>query len=383
MPETKLSCLWKTPGIVAKYEAAVSLHGHTSHSKESLAFIAEFAQRWPLLRWALEHQIGRSRVPVDLTRAHWTPPLTPKLAVEVERGQIEDLLGLTSLIALTDHDDIEAHLLRTEEQTREYPVALEWTVPFGEAIFHLGIHNLPRGRAREIVVDLVGYTQNPSNKDLMDLLAMLGQFPEVLVIFNHPLWDLNRLGRPRYAKLLNEFLQGNVRFLHAFEVNAMRSWKENSAVMQLADEWQRLFVSGGDRHGCEPSGALNLTRAQTFSEFVDEIRRQQRSHVLLMPQYAESMCMRTIQTLIDVIREYPEYPVGLRRWDGRVFHPDHITNIDRPVSAFWDTPPAFLERIFSAIRLLEQAAVSEALTGIIGDEADSRRRSAIAYEANV
>jgi hypothetical protein len=383
LPETKLSCLWKTPGVLAKYEAAVSLHGHTSHSKESLAFIAQFAQRWPLLRWALEHQYERSRVPVDLTKAHWTPPLTPELAVEVERGQIEGVLRLRSLIALTDHDDIGAHLLRPEDQARECPVGLEWTVPFGDAIFHLGIHNLPSRRAQAIVADLVRYTQNPANEDLMDLLAMLGQFPGVLVIFNHPLWDLNRLGRQRYPKVLDEFLQGSVRFLHAFEVNAMRSWKENSAVMQLADRWQRLFVSGGDRHGCEPSGALNLTRAHNFPEFVDEIRRQQRSHVLLMPQYAESMCMRTIQTLIDVIREYPEYPVGLRRWDGRVFHPDHITNIDRPVSTFWDTPPAFLERIFSAIRLLEHTTVSQVLTGILGDEADSRRRSAIAYEANV
>jgi hypothetical protein len=174
-----------------------------------------------------------------------------------------------------------------------------------------------------------------------------------------------------------------VRFLHAFERNAMRSWKENEAVIQLADRWQRLIVSGGDRHGCEPSGVLNLTRAQSFSEFVDEVRKKQRSHVLFMPQYSESMCMRTIQTLLDVIREYPEYPVGSQRWDGRVFHPDHITNIDRPVSAFWDTPPAFLERMFSAMRLLENTAVRQVLTGVLRDEASSWRSSDIAYETTL
>jgi hypothetical protein len=383
LAQTKLSCLWNAPGVVENYQAAVSLHSHTNHSKESLAFIPEFAQRWPVLRWALEHQYRRSRVPVDLTTAHWTPPLTPKLAFETESDQIENVLGLKGLVALTDHDNIEAHLLLVAEETREIPFSLEWTVPFDDAIFHLGIHNLPGDRAQEIVADLITYSQNPSSGNLEDLIAMLDQLPEVLVIFNHPLWDLCSLGRKRYPQVLNRFLQENVRFLHAFEVNGMRSWKENDAVIKLADRWHRLIISGGDRHGCEPSGALNLTRAHSFSEFVQEIRKEERSHVLFMPQYAQSKCMRTLQTLLDVVREYPEYPEGSQRWDGRVFHPDHITNIDRPVSAYWDTPPAFLERIFSAIRLLENTAVRQVLTGVLRDEPGSRRSSDIAYETTL
>ena len=90
-------------------------------------------------------------------------------------------------------------LLLMAEETSEIPFALEWTVPFGEAIFHLGIHNLPSHRAQEIVADLVAYTQNPSSRNLSDLIAMLDQLPEVLVIFNHPLWDLSSLGRQRYS----------------------------------------------------------------------------------------------------------------------------------------------------------------------------------------
>ena len=383
MAQTKVSCLWNAPGIVENYQAAVSLHSHTNHSRESLAFISEFAQRWPVLHWALEHQCKRSRVPVDLTTAHWTPPLSPQLAFETESNQIESVLGLKALVALTDHDNIEARLLLMAEETREIPFSLEWTVPCGDAIFHLGIHNLPGDRAPEIVADLVAYSQDPSSGNLGDLIAMLDQHPEVLVIFNHPLWDLCSLGRKRYPQVLNQFLQENVRFLHAFEVNGMRTWNENDAVIKLAERWQRLIVSGGDRHGCEPSGALNLTRAHSFSEFVQEIRKEERSHVLFMPQYAESKCMRTIQTLLDVVREYPEYPLGSQRWDGRVFHPDHITNIDRPVSAYWDTPPAFLERIFSAIRLLENTAVRHVLTGVLRDEPGSQRSSDIAYETTL
>ena len=56
---------------------------------------------------------------------------------------------------------------------------------------------------------------------------------------------------------------------------------------------------------------------------------------------------------------------------------------DRPVSAFWDTPPAFLERIFSAIRLLENTAVRQVLTGVLRDEASSWRSSDIAYETTL
>jgi hypothetical protein len=383
LAQTKVSCLWNALGVVENYQAAVSLHSHTNHSRESLAFISEFAQRWPVLHWALEHQCKRSRVPVDLTTAHWTPPLSPQLAFETESNQIESVLGLKALVALTDHDNIEARLLLMAEETREIPFSLEWTVPCGDAIFHLGIHNLPGDRAPEIVADLVAYSQDPSSGNLGDLIAMLDQHPEVLVIFNHPLWDLCSLGRKRYPQVLNQFLQENVRFLHAFEVNGMRTWNENDAVIKLAERWQRLIVSGGDRHGCEPSGALNLTRAHSFSEFVQEIRKEERSHVLFMPQYAESKCMRTIQTLLDVVREYPEYPLGSQRWDGRVFHPDHITNIDRPVSAYWDTPPAFLERIFSAIRLLENTAVRHVLTGVLRDEPGSQRSSDIAYETTL
>jgi hypothetical protein len=107
-----------------------------------LGFIPEFAQRWPLLHWALEHQYKRSRVPVDLTKGTLAPALTPKLAFEAERNQIETVLGLTGLVALTDHDNIAAPtLLRMAEETTKTHFGLESTVPFGEAIFHLGIHN--------------------------------------------------------------------------------------------------------------------------------------------------------------------------------------------------------------------------------------------------
>ena len=315
-----------------------------------------------MLHSALEKQCRRSRIPVDFSRAYWTPPLTPKLAYETEKNQIENTLGLKSLVSLTDHDNIEAPLwLRTELATAHTPVSLEWSVPFAGTVFHLGVHNLPGGRAQAIMDDLAGYTQNPADRQLRELLARLDAFPNVLVVFNHPLWTQTCIGVHRDRQALDRFLACAAEFLHAFEINATRSSKENTRVGQLAEKWQVPLVSGGDRHGCAASGALNLTRAETFCEFVSEIREEQRSHVLLMPQYSEPVSVRTTRTLLDVIRNYPEYPIGSRRWDDRIFHPDANGGPDRPISSLWKAPPAYVQQILSGVRLLENGAVQRAM----------------------
>jgi hypothetical protein len=381
LAENQISFFWSKPDIGREYRSAVSLHSHTNHSKESLRFILEFTQERPLLRWALERQSRRSTIPVDWVRAYWTPPLIPKLAFEVERDQIEKVLARAALVSLTDHDSISAPtLLRVVEETSQIPLSLEWSVPFEGAVFHLGVHNLPSSQAQAIVADLDTYTRHQSTLQLSELLAMLHQCPEVLLIFNHPRWDLRGMGRQRYAQVLRRFLQGNVRFLHAFELNATRSRSENNGVIELAAHWRRLLISGGDRHGCEPSGALNLTRAESFSEFVHEIRVEQRSHVLFMPQYAEPLGIRTTQAVLDVIRDYPGYLPGYRRWDDRVFHPDPSGG-EQPISALWKAPPAFIERIFSVMRVMENATVRRALGQILRDEVSLELPSDGVYEA--
>jgi hypothetical protein len=362
LPQSRISCIWKQPDIAGKYRTAVSLHSHTNQSKESLLFIPAFAEKWPLLRWALKEQCKKSVRPIDFSQAYWTPPLPPKLAFELESNQIEVDLELMSLVSLTDHDSIGApSALRQLPAPVQIPYAVEWSVPFEGAVFHLGIHNLPESQAHLIMDDLAAYTRNPSAPRLMELLTALHEFPDVLIVFNHPLWDQYCLGRSTFRIFLDRFLQRYVEFLHAFELNAMRAWTENSGVIQLAAVWQRPLISGGDRHGCEPSGALNLTCATSFSEFVDEIRHEQLSHILFMPQYAELLGIRFMQTVIDTIRDYPEHPVGSRRWDERVFHMDFQTGYHRPLSALWKAPPPYLGRIFSIFRMVENASVRHAL----------------------
>ena len=311
-----------------------------------------------MLHEALEKQCRKSRIPVDFSRAYWTPPLTPKLAYETEKNQIENVLGLKSLVSLTDHDTIEAPvLLRAVRDTARIPISLEWSVPFAGTIFHLGVHNLPVDQAQTVMDDLAAYTRAPNAARLCELLTLLDSFHDVLVVFNHPLWTQSCVGVQRGADDLAEFLKCSIQFLHAFEINATRSRKENKKVEELAARWNRPLVSGGDRHGCVASGALNLTAAESFPEFVSEVRCDQRSHVLLMPQYTEPVSVRTTRTLLDVIRNYPEYPIGSRRWDDRIFHPDENGGPDRPISALWKAPPKYVEQILGCVRMLESAAV--------------------------
>jgi hypothetical protein len=381
LPQSQISCIWKQPSLAGKYRTAVSLHSHTNQSKESLLFIPAFAEKWPLLRWALKEQVKKSVRPVDFSQAYWTPPLPPKLAFELESNQIEIDLELMSLVSLTDHDSIGAPTaLRQLPAPVQIPFAVEWSVPFEDAVFHLGIHNLPEKLAHLIMDDLAAYTRSPSAPRLLELLAALHEMPEVLIVFNHPLWDQYTLGQPTFLRNLDLFLQRHVQFFHALELNAMRSWSENKGVMELAAVWQRPLISGGDRHGCEPSGALNLTQATSFPEFINEIRRDHLSHIVFMPQYAEPLGIRFVQTVIDTIRDYPEHPVGSRRWDERVFHMDFQTGYHRPLSALWKAPPAFLGHIFSIFRMVENASVRHALNFTFRGSSDLQKGSEVPHE---
>jgi hypothetical protein len=381
LPQSQISCIWKQPRLAGKYRTAVSLHSHTNQSKESLLFIPAFAEKWPLLRWALKEQCKKSVRPVDFSQAYWTPPLPPKLAFELESNQIEIDLELMSLVSLTDHDSIGApSALRQLPAPVQIPFAVEWSVPFEGAVFHLGIHNLPESQAHLIMDDLAAYTRDPSAPRLMELLAALHEIPEVLIVFNHPLWDQYCLGRPVFLRNLDLFLQRHVEFFHAFELNAMRAWSENRRVVELASVWHRLLISGGDRHGCEPSAALNLTQATSFPEFINEIRREQLSHIVFMPQYAEPLGIRFMQTVIDTIRDYPQHPAGSRHWDERVFHMDFQTGCHRPLSALWKAPPPYLGRIFSVFRMVENASVRHALNFTFRGTSDLQQGSEVRHE---
>jgi hypothetical protein len=356
-----LTCLWKEPDAPRSFRTGVSLHSHTNHSRESLRFILQYARKSRLLEVALRLRSNwcaqTTGVMPDLRRGYWTPPLPARAAFELERGQIENALDLDSFVSLTDHDNVDAPLLlRVVPEMRDVPISTEWTLPYGAATFHLGIHNLPAARAISVLAELQAYTKNSRPADVRELLVELHADPDVLVVLNHPLWDLTEIGEERHRQELGSFLQRNGAFIHALEISGVRTWPENKEVLEIAAGWNQLVISGGDRHGCEPNSILNLTHTRTFAEFVRQIRRARESHVLLMPQYAEPMALRVIQTLLDVIRFDPDAASGAQRWDDRVLHPN-LGGVDQPLSSLWNKPPAFIEAVFAAFRLFEVGTV--------------------------
>jgi hypothetical protein len=102
----------------------------------------------------------------------------------------------------------------------------------------------------------------------------------------------------------------------------------------LSERSGHPLISGGDRHGLEPNANLNLTNAQTFDEFVGQIRNNGISDILFMPQYREPLRLRMIETMWDIVRDYPNFPIGRRHWRERVFYRQDGATV-KPLSELW------------------------------------------------
>lgn len=363
MKKTSLLFLWNDSNAAHRYPTAVSLHGHTLHSWENLRFLSSFKLPIPLVPavlrvagWQHRRATGRD---MDLARVLWTPPLAPAEAYRLEARQIANL-GLQSIVSLTDHDDIESGLaMRRTCVAPAAPVSFEWTVPFGRTFFHLGVHNLPAAQARAIFADLHAYTERPEPGRLAELLEMLHAHDDLLVVLNHPLWDEADIGAASHREILAALLSGYGSWIHAIELNGLRSWEENSEAMELARAWHLPAISGGDRHGLEPNANLNLTHAATFAEFVAEIRNERLSTLLFMPQYRETLGMRWFETVKDIVRCHPE--AARPRWVDRFFYQceDGAT---RPIAELWPNEgPALLRSVFAMLRLSESQSLRAAL----------------------
>lgn len=367
MAISTVSYLWRDKDATKEFRTGVSLHSHTNQSKETLDFLANLGSQYPAIRPLLSRLERRSEelhgLRVNYAASYWTPPMTPKLAFDLESGQIEKL-DLASMVSITDHDNINAPmLLRTISSARRIPVSVEWSVPYGGVQdFHLGVHNLPSARAKIWMQTLADFTARPSDKRLVEILVDLNDEPNVLVVFNHPMWDLFLIGQEKHEFLVGEFLQRYGAWLHALELNGLRNWEENRATRRLAQQWNLPLISGGDRHGLEANANINLTNSATFTEFVREIRNQKKSNVLFMPQYARPWKHRLLQSTLDAIRDYPEFPPGSRTWDERAYHPD-ANGVIRSLKELWPKgrAPLAIGWVIKCVQLMGAGPVSDGL----------------------
>jgi hypothetical protein len=365
----RISYLWKDADSAREHSTGVSLHSHTNQSKETLDFLANFGNDYSWVCKVIALAEARAReayqISINYAASYWTPPLTPRLAFDLETRQIEETLDLMPLVSITDHDNINAPmLLRTVTAARHIPVSVEWSVPFGsDQSFHLGVHNLPSDTGADWMRTFEEFTANPSEPRLTEILAALHALPNVLIVFNHPMWDLYIIGKEKHRQRVHDFMAANGEFIHALELNGLRSWEENRETKQMAKARNMLLISGGDRHGLEPNANVNLSSAASFTEFVHEIRYEGRSHVLFMPQYAEPWKHRILQSTLDAIRNYPDFPQGSRRWDERVYHPDSTGSV-RPLSELWPgdgRAPWYLNGVIEAVKMMGSKPVSGSL----------------------
>jgi hypothetical protein len=372
MCETTIQFLWQNRSISPEFRAGVSLHSHTMYSEESLEILPRYTRKVPFLGNAVCAESDRfhntNHATLDFSHAFWTPPLSPRQAHRLEQKQIQQAFNLPGLVSITDHDDIRAGShLRVLDDFRHAPVSTEWTIPFGPTFFHLGVHNLPV-EAPAIMGRLQAFTSSPSDNNLSSILDDLNSLTNVLVVLNHPLWDEKGIGASEHGRALGRLLESQSPFIHALEVNGLRSWKENQKVISLGRHLGLPSVSGGDRHGLEPNAIVNLSRSSTLSDFIREIREDRRSCVIFMPQYKEPLKMRVLQTMVDVVRDYPENLEGRRHWSDRVFFRPESGANPVPVASFWGKGAPFLATAFvNAMRLAEYRGIRSALRMALHD----------------
>jgi hypothetical protein len=301
----------------------VSLHSHTHHSREVLGFLPGWAARTPLVRHIVRRELRRQQEElgraVDFSHAYWCPPLSPKQVFEGETAQAADRFGAAALVSITDHDSTSANLaLAAVGLGASCPISTEWTVPYRGSVFHLGIHNMPAESAAAMMHEFKGFTADPVERKLTDLLEWVHASPSALTVLNHPLWNAH-IDTDQSRSALADFVAAYRGFLHATEINGYRRHAENKSVIRLGREWDLPVLAGGDRHGRAANAMLNVTSASTFDEFVQEVRRDGVADTVVMPEYQEHITTRVLAVVSDVLRDNHLAEPFQRHWTQRVF----------------------------------------------------------------
>jgi hypothetical protein len=340
------------------FHAAVSLHAHTHHSCEVLSDLPPYISKIPFVGPRFDREIDRRRARdqvVDFSKGWWHPPASPRAVFESETAQIDERFGLASFVSVTDHDDITAGLeLQRLYAARRAPISFEWTVPFHEGFFHLGVHDLASRDATAWFEQLSALTRGHGDEGLDDMLDAL-HAAGVLIVFNHPLWDLAGVGEAQHVRRLREFLDAHQSRIHAFEINGYRSRGENGGVRTLSRERCLPLISGGDRHALAPNAVLNVTRATTFAEFAAEIRDGV-SHVVVMPEYQQHLAARIVESANDVLASYRTTSTRWQRWTDRVSC-EFEGNV-RPLSHHWpDGGPLWVRSAIATFKIVTAAPV--------------------------
>ncbi|MGA7219080.1 MAG: hypothetical protein WBX38_12225 [Candidatus Sulfotelmatobacter sp.] len=254
---------------------AVSLHNHSHYSVEKLAAlnqVVKLAFMRPL-SGILQRSFGLGDVPnLNYAEITFNPPYTPEDVYRMEAASAADW-GFDGVhLAITDHDEFAGSLalLRgrpdlTGCTNGRIAIGEELSLWFHGHLFHLGVSHMPESTVEETHTRMQAAARAGRYDELFETLAASGS----LVVLNHPLiaWAKGAETIP-VTDLLSRYGWA----IHALEVNGMRTREENDRVLELARQWRKPVVGGGDSHLLVASSILSLSRAATFKDFIAEVK---------------------------------------------------------------------------------------------------------------
>lgn len=250
---------------------AVSLHNHSRYSVEKLAALNHVVKRSFMRPWSgvLQDSFGLGNVPnLNYAEITFNPPYSPEDVYQME-ATAAARWGFDGVhLAITDHDEFAgglALLRGRPDLNGRIAVSEELSLWFEGHLFHLGILHLPEHGAEETHIQIQAAARGKRYDELYEVLSASG----CLVVLNHPLvaWGPGAKSIP-----ITELLSRYGWAIHALEVNGMRPREENDRVLELAQQWRKPVVGGGDSHLLVASSMLSLSRAATFKDFIAEVK---------------------------------------------------------------------------------------------------------------
>jgi hypothetical protein len=281
---------------------AVSLHNHSRHSVEKLAALNHVVKKSFMrpLSGILQKSFGLGGVSnLNYADVTFNPPYTPEDVYEMEAAAAAAWGFQGVHLAITDHHEFAGNLdlLRGRPDLNgRVAVSEELSLWFQGHLFHLGICHLPESGAEETHTKLQAAARGGRYDELFETLAASG----CLVIFNHPLlpWGPE-------AKIIpaTELLCRYGWAIHALEINGMRPREENDRVLELARQWRKPVVGGGDSHLLVASSVISLSRAATFQDFIAEVK-DGRAVPFVTPNYFAPLRWKLFLRVLFFISRY-------------------------------------------------------------------------------
>jgi len=293
----------RCPQPAREFDFAVSLHNHSQHSIENMAFLNEVVKLGFMrpLRGILQSAFGLASIP-DLNYADifYRSPLSVEDVFTTESASAAQLGFHGVHLGITDHDEVSGsvELARLHpEEARRNPLGEEISIHFDDYLFHIGVTGLPRESVQKNHADL----QTAAKENRLDDLFEMLRAADALVVFNHPLvpW-----GKDPGRKIpVEELLRRYGWAIHALEYNGMRSREENDRVLELARHARKPVIGGGDSHLLLASSVLSLTQAASFQAFAEEVK-EGHAVSLILPTFFAPLSWKIFLRVLYFIAHY-------------------------------------------------------------------------------